>query len=414
MNCSEKSPQARHDDTAPQGAALTAVLGHMHHKGGLERATVICSGDRIVELAVGHHIRPAGAGVYEFPDGVIVPGLIDLHVHGAGGEAWQDGPLAIDAIARRLAANGVTTLLASLPVLPWEQLTAAVRMVAGACAVGRQPNLAGLHLEGPFLSPARAGSMRQQDLRRPSLTEYRALRAAAGECLRMMTFAPELPGADDLLAACLRDGVVPAIGHTDASYSEATAAFAAGASHVTHLFNAMRPFHHRAPGAVGAALLSPETVTAELILDGEHIDQAAWQLARAVLGPERIALVSDALPAQGAGGETNWSGLPVTRAARRLTMPNGTLAGSDITLREAVAQAVQWGAAPAEAVACASAVPARVLGLANRKGRLLPGFDADIAVFGPAWQPYLTICGGRRLWPSGAPRAPGRRSARTP
>ena len=392
----------------------TAILGQILHGDKSIPATVIWAGAHITELAIGRHVRPPGAGVYEFADGLIVPGLIDLHVHGGGGHAWQDGTAAIVAAARWLAANGTTGFLASLPALPWQRLTAAVHAVSAACASDQPANLLGLHLEGPFLSPRRAGSIGPGHLREPSVTDYRALRAVAGESLKVLTLAPELPGSADVLAACARDGVVAAAGHTDGSYEDITAGFGRGIGHITHLFNAMRPFHHRAPGAVGAALLAPAPVCAELIMDGLHVDAGAWRLARQALGPDRIAYVSDALPSAGRVGDGTWLDQPVRRTGRRLALADGTIAGSDISLREAVRQAIHWGAAPAEAVASATLVPARVLGLAHRKGRLLPGYDADITVFGPDWQPYLTICGGQRIWPQGAPAVAGRRSNATP
>lgn len=398
----------------PGQSNVTAILGQVLHQDKTVPATVVWTGAQITELAIGRHLRPAGAGVYEFVDGLIVPGLIDLHVHGGGGYAWQDGPAAIAAAAHWLASNGTTGFLASLPPLAWQRFTAAIHDVAAACSTGEPPNLLGLHLEGPFLSPRRAGSIGPTHLRAPSLVDYCALRAVAGQSLKILTLAPELPGAADVLAACARDNVIAAAGHTDGSYEEVAAGFGRGVAHVTHLYNAMRPFHHRAPGAVGAALLSPAPVCAEVIMDGLHVEAGAWRLARQVLGPERIVYVSDALPSAGKAGDGFWLDQPVRRAGRRLSLADGTIAGSDISLREAVRQAIRWGAPPGEAVACATAVPAGVLGLAQRKGRLLPGYDADIAVFGPDWQPYLTICGGQRIWPAGAPAVTGRRSNATP
>lgn len=405
---------AGQDREAP-GGGLTAILGLILQRDSVVPGTVIWSGEQIVELAVGRHLRPPEASTYEFTDGLIVPGLIDLHVHGALGQAVHEGEAAVAKVGRWLLANGTTGFLASVPALPWQDLVAASGAVARSCAAGEPPNLLGLHLEGPFLNPSRAGSIGDVNLRQPSLSDYLAFRAVAGQRLRMLTIAPELPGVEDVLAACVRDGVVAALGHSDASHAEANRGFAAGIAHVTHLFNAMRPFHHREPGSVGAALTN-DTATAELILDGEHITQGAWRLARSALGPDRIALISDALPCAGLDhGPHAWLGQTLQRAGRRLTLAGGNiLAGSDITLREAVRQAVAWGASPAEAVSCASAVPARVLGLGDRKGRLLPGYDADIVVMSPDWRPYLTICGGRRLWPEEAPRPGGRRRHRNP
>ncbi len=398
-----------------------AVIGDILHCGERKTGTVVLAGGVITEMAVGRAVRPSRGYTYEFADGLILPGLIDLHVHGGGGHAAFGGHEQLLMLGRWLAANGVTGFLASVPAMRWCELLAASHAVAAACAAGEVRNLLGLHVEGPHLSPARAGSQDRAHLRAPSLTDYRALRAAAGLSLRMMTIAPELPGSLEVIEACRRDGVIAAMGHTDALYAQAMNGFAAGVTHVTHLFNAMRPFHQREPGALGAALTAPGGVTAELILDGEHIHRGAWDLARRALGPDRLILVSDALPCagleQGPGGQrpegpaSQWLGRNVTRRGGRLELDDGTLAGSDVTVLDAVRRAISWGATVQEAVAAVTQAPAAVLGLGARKGRLLPGFDADVTVVDREWRACLTIVGGRRVWPcqrQGAPAEPKR------
>jgi len=368
---------------------------------GAERvpSTVVVEDGTIVEVAFGRALHDPGARQYEIPGGTLYPGLIDLHVHGGGGAdaAGPEGDLAL--MGRWLASRGVTGFLASIPALPWEDLCGAVRRGAAACAGGSVPNLLGLHLEGPFLSPVRAGSQPREGLCSPDLPSYRGLRALAGVHLRMMTLAPELPGARDIIAACRLDGVVAAVGHTDATYEQTMEAFAAGARHVTHLFNAMRPFHHRDPGPSGAALTGGD-VTAEIILDGHHVHRAAYQVALRALGRERLALVSDALPVVGApAAQVPWAGRRIARAGSRVALESGGLAGGGCPLNEAVARAVAYGTPAPDAAFTACRVAAGVLGLDERKGRVLPGFDADLVAVDDGWRPLLTLVGGRQAWP---------------
>ena len=376
---------------------LTLVSGDVYGQAGQRvPATIVIEGETIVEVAVGSHITDGTARQYEVPGGLISPGLLDLHVHGGGGWSVFEGPDQLRRAGAWLAQRGVTGFLASIPSLPWPEMVAACSMLAKACAAGDPPNLLGIHVEGPHLSPRRAGSQPVANLRAPALADYKAMRAAAGRSIKVMTIAPELPGALEIIESCRRDGVLAALGHSDATYDQALAGFAAGVSHVTHLYNAMRPFHHRVPGAVAAALACPG-ITVELILDGEHISRGAWDLARAAVGLERICLVSDALPAAGSAPGAvacTWAGQELTRRGRRLELAGGTLAGSDIALHEAVVRAHAWGATRPEAIAAASAVPARALGLGRQTGSLLPGYRGDLIVTDGRGEVLLTLIAG--------------------
>lgn len=366
--------------------------------------TVVVEDGIVVELCYGRLLTEPWARTYELPDGIVLPGLIDMHLHGGGGYATTDGREALRALGRWLAAHGVTGFLASVPPGPWEELLARCRTVAEAASAGDPPNLLGLHLEGPFLSPARAGALAEDAFRHPTAGAYRALRAAAGSALKVLTMAPELPGAGEVAAACRRDGVVAAMGHTDATYEEAQAGFDAGISHVTHLFNAMSPFHHRAPGAAGAALAS-ETAVMELICDGQHLHPGALALAQtaAGAGSPRLVLVSDALPAAGTSQSAFvWEGRPVTRRQSRLVLADGTLAGSAVPLIGAVDWAARSGFGTSAAIAMATANPAFALGLASRKGRLVPGLEADVVVVDRCWRVLLTLVRGFQMWPAPA------------
>ena len=226
----------------------------------------------------------------------MLPGFVDLHVHGGGGASFTEG--TADQ-ARQAAAfharHGTTTMLASLVTAPVAELEARADLLAGLAVEGV---IAGLHLEGPFLSPARSGAQDPRHMLAPDAAVFERLHAAARGQLRILTLAPELPGAGAVIEAARRAGVTVAVGHTDATADVTTAAIDAGATHATHLFNAMRPLHHREPGAAGA-LLDRAEVTCEVIADGVHLHDMAIRLAFRAAGPARLVLVSDAMAAAG-------------------------------------------------------------------------------------------------------------------
>lgn len=334
---------------------------------GVEAALVegtLVPGD--VELDDG---RIVAVGLSGRGRGIAVPGFVDLHVHGFGGVDFATADLEGYRRAREaLSQTGVTAFRPTFLTAPEEELVAAVS------GVPDEPQVLGCHLEGPFLAPTRLG-MHPAAARRdpdPALVE----RLLAAGPVTHVTLAPELPGALGLVRELTARGVVVACGHTDATAAEAHAAFDAGATHITHLFNAMRPFAHRDPGIAGAAL-AREDVTVELILDGHHLAAEAALVAwRAAAG--RIVLVTDAI---GAPGEGPWTvgGVDVEVRDGVVRRPDGVLAGSVLTMDRAVRKLVELGATLEQAVDAATRVPARA---ARRDdvGRLLPGAAADVVV----------------------------------
>jgi len=309
-----------------------------------------------------------------------VPGFVDLHTHGGGGHSFTD---ADPAEARRAAGfhlrHGTTTLLASLVTSPPSVLRAAVTAYAPLVADG---TIAGIHLEGPYLAAARCGAQPAAHLRDPSLAELRELIRLGAGTVRMVTLAPELPGALAAIRLLVGHGVRAAVGHTDATYEQTRAAVTAGATVATHLCNGMPPPHHRAPGPV-AALLAAEQVVCELIPDGVHLHPGMLRLAVAAAGPDRIALVTDAIAAAGMpdgryalGGQS----VVVTDGVARLADGDrpGPLAGSTLTMAEALRRTVAAGVPLVAAVRMAATTPARVLGLADRLGAVAPGLRADL------------------------------------
>ena len=309
----------------------------------------------------------------------IVPGFVDLHNHGGGGHSFTLGS-ADDARAAAAfhLAHGTTTLLASLVSSPLPLMKEAVAAFAPLYRAGV---IAGIHFEGPYLSVARCGAQNPAHLRDPSLPELSALIELGQGALRMVTVAPERPGALAAIELLAAHGVVAAIGHTDATYEQTLAGVAAGASVATHLFNGMRQPHHREPGPVVALLASP-TVVCELIADGIHLHDGTLAFATSVTGPSRAALVTDAMDAAGMpDGRYELGGLTVVVADRVARLErDGAIAGSTLTLDAAVRRAVGAGIGIVAACRMAATTPARVLGLSASVGALEPGLRADVVV----------------------------------
>jgi N-acetylglucosamine-6-phosphate deacetylase len=307
----------------------------------------------------------------------IVPGFVDIHSHGGGGHTFTTGEVAS---ARRAAgfhlAHGTTTLMGSLVSSPPELMRAATAAFAPLVADGV---LAGIHFEGPYLSAARCGAQNPGFLRDPSADELAALLDLGGGAVRMVTIAPELPGALDAIKLLAARGVVAAVGHTDATYEQTIEAIDAGATVATHLFNGMRPPHHREPGPV-FALLGAAGVTCELIADGVHLHDGALAFAATVAGPDRAALITDAIAAAGmadGGYELGGQAVVVAGEVARLAR-NGAIAGSTLTMDAALRRTVGAGFSIVDACRMASTTPTRAVGLADRVGALVPGLRADL------------------------------------
>lgn len=300
--------------------------------------------------------RPAGQD-----EPLLVPGFVDLHCHGGAGASLASGDP--DECARAVhhhRRHGTTRQFASL-VSALEAET--LRSCAGLAGLVRRGEIAGIHLEGPFLSPAFAGAHDERVLREPDPARLERAQDAAEGGLRMVTVAPELPGATELIHWCHDHGVIAAIGHTDATAEETSRAVEAGATVATHLCNAMRPLHHRDPGPV-PVLLSDPSVTCELILDGAHLARPMVDLAATAAGPDRLMAVSDAIGARGDRAATRLGTLDVElRDGVPTVAGTPTLAGSLITLADSFRQVLDWGWSLADATRLHSTTPARVAGL---------------------------------------------------
>ncbi|SPM32661.1 N-acetylglucosamine-6-phosphate deacetylase, partial [Mycobacterium rhizamassiliense] len=354
-------------------AAGTAVLDRQICRPGW----VQTAGDQIVACGAG---APPGPPDSDFPDGIVVPGFIDMHVHGGGGASYTDAD-QIAAAAQFHLRHGTTTTLASLVTAAPDTLLAGVRALADAT---RRGIVAGIHLEGPWLSQSRCGAHDAAQMRDPDPAEVDDVLAAGGGTIRMVTLAPERPGSDDAIRRFRDAGVVVAVGHTDATYEQTTQALALGATVGTHLCNAMPPLDHRAPGPV-LALLQDPAVTVELIVDGVHLHPAAAGAVIRAAGPERVAAITDAIAAAGcADGAFQLGTVPVdVSSGVARVRGTSTIAGSTATMDRLFREVAAFGPDPdaslAGAVQMTSATPARALGFEG-VGALRPGYAANLVV----------------------------------
>jgi len=346
-------------------------------RGETADAWLLLDGDTIAAIGSGAD-RPVADDVVDLSGCWLAPGFIDLHGHGGGGEDYGSGDLPAALAAHR--AHGTTRSVVSLVAEPIEVLEAQLARIARLAAA--DPTLLGSHLEGPFLAPTRRGAHAEEMLRAPDPATIDRLLAAAAGTLRQVTIAPELPGGLDAVRRFVAAGVVVAIGHTEADADTARAAFDAGATLLTHAFNAMPGIHHRSPGPVVAAF-EDDRVSLELVLDGLHLEPAVAAIAFAS-APGRIALITDAMAAAGHhDGAYRLGSLDVT-VSGGMAMVTGTetIAGSTLTQDGALAVALDGLGIPRpDAVEALTATPARILGLDDRLGLLEPGFAADVAVF---------------------------------
>ena len=389
------------------GAAGARVIVHGARKcdvdGEAEAFWAVFDGDRIAAAGTGAgwvaHAGPS-TEVTDAAGALLTPGFIDLHGHGGGGASFDDGTAAIGRALAVHRAHGTTRSVLSLVANPVGALEASLAAIAGLTE--RDPLVLGSHLEGPFLSPARKGAHNPDFLTSPAPATVERLVTAARGTLRQVTLAPELPGALDAIPVLAAGGAVVAVGHTEADEALAQAAFDRGARLLTHAFNAMPGIGHRAPGPVVAAIRD-QRVTAELILDGVHVHP---DVARLLLdaAPGRVALITDAMAAAGAGDGTYRLGsldVAVANGEARVVLPDGSpgsIAGSTLTLDHALRAATRRaGMSLAAAVAALTWVPARVLGLDDRLGRLAVGYAADAVLLSDACEVRAVWGAGRRL-----------------
>lgn len=356
------------------------------------------------------HVLEDVPGPAEDLDGaLVIPGLVDIHVHGCAGADFSDGDYAgLVRMARYLARRGVTSFAPASMTLPYDALDkafhAAARLRREGLADGAR--LMGIQMEGPFLSREKRGSQNPAYLRLPDWDRFLRLYDAAEGLLRIVDVAPELPGAVEFTRRASEKCRV-SVAHTAAGYDQAAAVFDAGATHLTHLFNAMSGIHHRHPGPIGAAS-ERENITAELICDGIHVHPSAVRMAFRLF-PGRICLISDALRCCGmADGSYSLGGQEILLSGGVARLTGGAIAGSAADLYQCMRRAVSFGIPREQAVWAATALPARVIGRESETGAIADGRAADFVICGGELEPEAVYLGGKRLEQSAGPFVPNR------
>jgi len=375
-----------------------ALLGNVLAPEPWGRAAVVFEEGRILDV-VRDPLRSDLPGEVREVDGFICPGFVELQINGSFGTNVGPDPEALKRLARELPKTGTTSFLPTLVSSPEDSYQAFLDAVSETRNVPGARML-GAHLEGPFLSSVCKGAHDPANLLPIDLGLIQEL--AGSGLVRMMTLAPELPRAREAIRLLLQNGVVPSAGHTDATYEELTHAVDEGLRTGTHLYNAMSPLEHRAPGAVGA-LLSDNRTRVGIIADGVHMHEAALQIAYRQKGPDALALVTDAMEAAGMpDGEYELGGRKVRLEAGAVRLPDGSLAGSALTMDAALRNAIRLLDIPLhEALRMITSTPAAVLGL-PAKGRISLGADADLVVLSAEGEVQETVVAGSTIY---TPRA---------
>ena len=341
-------------------------------------------GEKVIDL---HH------------ESYLSPGFIDIHIHGANGADTMDAtPEALTTMASALPKEGTTSFLATTITQSPENIEKAIRNAAEYQKKRNTPGKAevlGIHLEGPFINKKHNGAQPEHYILKPDIDLFQKWQKLADNAIKVVTLAPEIENASELIAYLAANGVIASIGHTDASYEEVVKAVEDGASHVTHLFNAMKGIHHRQPGAAGAALLLDQ-LTAEIIADGVHVRPEMIDLAVRVKGEEKLVLITDSMRAKCLkNGRYDLGGQDVFVRDGKAVLEDGTLAGSILKMKDSIQNIIRFTKLSLfQAVRMASTNPAKELKVFDRKGSLAVGKDADIVVLNPKYEVQMTLCRG--------------------
>ncbi|MBE5909926.1 N-acetylglucosamine-6-phosphate deacetylase [Pseudobutyrivibrio sp.] len=355
----------------------------------IKNGNVYCSdgGFKIKDLYVAdgfivddRNLAAADGKVIDATGKYVIPSLVDVHSHGAFGHDFCDADVeGLKAILKYEKSCGITSYCPTSMTFPEDRLEKIFNTVNEVGAEGNLANIVGINMEGPFISYQKRGAQNPDYILAPDVEMFRRLNRICDNKIRLITMAPEVEGATDFIKELCSE-VNISVGHTMANYDEATAAFKAGANHVTHLFNAMPPLNHREPGVIGAAADS-ENVFVELICDGIHIHPSAIRLAFKVFGSDRVVLISDSMEATGmVDGEYELGGQKVFKKGNHATLADGTLAGSATNLFDCMKKAVEFGLPLYDAVKSATTTPAKSIGMYPKIGALEVGSKADILI----------------------------------
>jgi N-acetylglucosamine-6-phosphate deacetylase len=372
----------------------------------IEQPWLLLDDGVIVEVS-GRALRevPKNCRVVDLGDGILAPGFIDIHIHGgAGHDVMESAPDALPAVGRLLASHGVSSYFPTTMTAPVDSTLQALQRLADAIETADKDQHPsdprarplGIHLEGPFISHIRRGVHPASNLLPATLNMFERFWQAARGHIRVMTLAPELEGAHEVIAEAVRRGVCVSLGHSDADMNTTSRAVAAGARHATHTFNAMRPLNHRDPGILGE-VLTDSRLSADVIADGIHLDPAVVQLFLKAKGPDAALLITDATAATGMPDGRYRLGSCEVEVKDGKCLAGGKLAGSVLTMDRAVRNVMQFAQLGLQqALRLATLNPARVAGLADR-GEVKAGVQADLVVLGPNGEVRNTIIGGARI-----------------
>lgn len=365
----------------------------------IERGAVLIDGTRIAESGPAASVRkPAGATVIDATGRFLVPGFLELQFNGGFGADFTDDPAAIWRVSEQITRYGATSFLPTIITSPLEKIEAGQAVVTGDRPAGsRGARPLGLHVEGPFLNPSKKGAHNPKYLRNPDLASVANWSPASG--VRLVTMAPELPGALEVINALTRRGVLVSTGHSNATFDQAVAGFDAGARYGTHLFNAMSALGHRDPGLPGA-LLTDERPTVGFIADGVHTHRSVIKLAWTMLGPGRLNLVTDAMAALGMpAGKHLLGDFEVIVDATSARLADGTLAGSILSLDQALRNLIEvTGCTLSEALPTLTTTPARAIGVDRERGRVAAGYVADLVLLSADLHVTTTIAEGEVVY----------------
>ena len=374
---------------------MKIVNGTLFTESGFYRGTLQVENGGIVSIAAPSP-EDGGEGCVDAAGGYVLPGLLDIHIHGyAGCDASDPDPQALRRMARAMAREGVTGFLGTTMALPRSEL----RQAAGNFAAFRSSPegdgavLWGMHMEGPFFSRGKRGAQAESAIVPPDIPLFEEINRASGGMIRLVDVAPELPGALPFIRRAAQTCAV-SLAHTEADYDTAAQALRQGADHITHLYNAMPPYAHRAPGVIGAA--ADFARYCELIGDGGHLHPAVVRQTFSFFGGDRICLISDCMRAGGLpDGAYTLGGQAVRVENGKATLPDGTLAGSVVSLSECLRRVIRFGVPAEQAIRSATLIPAQSVGLGDVTGSLRPGKRADLVVMDAGWQVRLVMIGGR-------------------
>lgn len=344
---------------------------------------------------------PAEAEVIDAAERFVVPGFIDVHVHGGGGSDTMDGKYeAIKQIANTHSRFGTTAFLPTTMTMSKGKIIESLKSINEAFVKGTgAAEILGVHLEGPYINSERKGAQKEEDIKNPSIEEFMEFNQASGNLIRLVTIAPEIPGAMELIRWLSEHKIIASVGHSNATYEQVQESIQSGLNHVTHTFNAMKGLDHREPGVVGAALSSPELM-AQIIADGIHVLPVVIRILIQTKGIENVVLMTDAIRAASMPeGTYDLGGQEVTVTMGQARLKDGTLAGSVLTMDKAVRNLVtKVGVSLPGSIQMATFNPAKCLGVGDRKGSLKPGKDADIVILNKELKVELTMVRGKVVY----------------